>query len=452
MKLYSLLTKSFCLLSLASLFLIGCQDPTIEEIIVEEQNSTPHTYVDQPANARNSIETPVHGQYIVHFNTENPSEGFKELSGFQPIKVEKSQRKRKVPTTNTKSKYESETFTTNLEPVAKKLLKAEGINPKGLKEVFQHAAAGFLVEMTEAEAKKLENNPNVDFLEQDALIAMNFEPLIRTPFIPSDTDEASRQKPYGVDMMGGSVDFTKDSRWANTFVWIIDTGIDTDHPDLNVRVDYSVDFSKDNNIEDVLGHGTHVAGIIAAKEDGVGVSGIAAGAQVVSVKIINDKGQGLKSDFLRAIEYVITYSLPGDVINISLGGSNSNSYKSAIRKAVASLQLSGLYVTIAAGNEGIDVKNITPANIDGFRIYTVGAIDWDKQYTDYSNYGTSVDFAAPGHGILSTYIGGKYAFMSGTSMAAPHIAGVMVLEGMSFQYTGMVNSKGGIVPTIRHRN
>lgn len=376
MKLTSLLTKSFCLLTFFSLLLAGCQDPKLDEIILEEQSSNLQTYVDQPVNIESTNESPIQGQYIVQLNTENPSDEFQELSSFHPSNVEKSISKRKEKTVDAKSQLTDEAYSADLRPIAKKLLKKEGINTAGIREVFQHAAAGFVVEMTATDAKKLESNPNVELVEQDALIAMNFEPLIRTPFIPSDTDEASRQKPYGVDMMGGSVDFTKNERWANTFVWIIDTGIDMDHPDLHVRADYSVDFSKDNNVEDVLGHGTHVAGIIAAKDNGIGVSGIAAGAQVVSVKIINDKGQGQKSDFLRAIEYVVRYSLPGDVINISLGGSNSNSYKSAIRKAIAALQLSGLYVTIAAGNDGIDVKNITPANIDGFRIYTVGAIDW----------------------------------------------------------------------------
>lgn len=325
------------------------------------------------------------------------------------------------------------------------IFKRNGLDQSKVNQVFADDGSTFMAELTEKEAQKLMDDPDVEIVEEDRVIALNFEPLIRTPFIPSEEntgkngnipnakmDADGDYETYGVERIGGSVNFENSQHWENRFVWIVDTGLDTDHPDLNIVHEYSESFVGGSSYEDSHGHGTHVAGVVAAKDNGFGTVGVAAGAKVVAVKVLDDKGNGKVSAIISALYYIRRHSLPNDVVNISVGGRSSR----AITRLVKRLGRRGVHVVCAAGNRGKDVRDTSPANVNGINVYTVAAINWDDIYTNYSNFGDGVDFAAPGEGILSTHLDGKYAYMSGTSMAAPHAAGVMVLTEGFYNTSG----------------
>lgn len=231
-------------------------------------------------------------------------------------------------------------------------------------------------------------------------------------------------------------------------VAILDTGIDTDHPDLagnlyksgdkpnngkdddrNGWVDdtYGLDVVKGKGSgEDDDGHGTHVAGIVAARTDNaVGVAGTCWSSQLLSVKFMNQRGKGSTSDAITGIEYAVKAGVK--IVNCSFGSStNSSSLKDAVNYA----QQHDVLLVVAAGNDGVNIDKTPsyPASYPNSNILTVAATDDEDQLASFSNYGsTGVDVAAPGDEILSTYLGGGYKTLSGTSMAAPYASGVAAL-------------------------
>jgi subtilisin family serine protease len=220
---------------------------------------------------------------------------------------------------------------------------------------------------------------------------------------------------------------------------IIDTGIDLDHPDLNVFKNVSfVKGAKTGN--DDNGHGTHVAGTAAALDNGNGVVGVAPGARLWAVKVLNRQGSGTTSGVIAGIDYVTANAAEIEVANMSLGGGNSQSMKDAIKKSTDK----GVVYAVAAGNSATDAGNTSPANSPEPGVLTVSAIadfnglcgggapatcrsDVDDTFADFSNFGSVVDIAAPGVCILSTWNNGGTNTISGTSMASPHVAGAVAL-------------------------
>jgi subtilisin len=194
--------------------------------------------------------------------------------------------------------------------------------------------------------------------------------------------------------------------------WILDTGVDYDHPDLTVDTKRSRSFLDEFvNAEDGSGHGTHIAGIIGGNNNKLGILGIASGATIVALKVLNDEGNGTVSSLLDGLAYVEQYGEPGDVINISLTAPGSEILDDEVR----SLGEKGFYVAIAAGNEQTTASSYSPGRVNGPNIYTVSAVDSLNQMITNSNYGNDViDFAAPGQRIISTYKDKQYAKMTGT--------------------------------------
>jgi subtilisin len=231
--------------------------------------------------------------------------------------------------------------------------------------------------------------------------------------------------------------------------WVIDTGIDSNHPDLIVDKARSKTFLETGSYEDDNGHGTHVAGIIAAQNNNIGTLGVASGATIVGLKVLDYNGEGKLSTLLAALSYVKSRGKAGDVVNISLGFPERSAILESEIKSVANR---GIYLSIAAGNESSDASGFSPAHVTGKNIYTVSAIDSTGMFADFSNYGNSVvDFAAPGVRILSTYYGGKYAIMSGTSMAAPHVAGILLINNGVIHSSGSaLNDPDGVGDAIAH--
>ncbi len=232
--------------------------------------------------------------------------------------------------------------------------------------------------------------------------------------------------------------------------WVIDTGIDFDHPDLTVDATQSRSFITGvESARDENGHGTHVSGIIGGKNNTVGVLGVASGATLISLRVLDAGGQGNLSSVIQALAYVNTNAKAGDVVNMSLGEDVTSSILIA---QVQNTAARGIYIAIAAGNDAEPANKFSPGNANGTNIYTVSAIDSLDRFASFSNYGNDVvDFAAPGVRILSTFSQGRYAYLSGTSMAAPHLAGLLLLKGSAITTSGFaINDPDGAPDPIAH--
>lgn len=257
---------------------------------------------------------------------------------------------------------------------------------------------------------RLRADPDVEFAEPDypmmALMTAN-DPLAKAQWAV-----AKIQLPAAWDLTGGS---------PGIKVAIVDTGIDSRHPDLTGQVVGGFDFfNRDADAADDMGHGTHVAGTVAAlTNNGVGVAGVAWSSRLLAVKVLGANGSGYTSSIAEGISYAVRQG--AKVINLSLGSpQNSSLLDSAVKQALAA----GVTVVAAAGNDGVSTR-MYPAAIPG--VLAVGSSDSTDGRSSFSNHGTWVTVAAPGSSILSTYPGGRFQTMSGTSMAAPHVAGVAAL-------------------------
>jgi len=215
--------------------------------------------------------------------------------------------------------------------------------------------------------------------------------------------------------------------------FVIDSGIDLDHPDLNVDAGRSVSYVG-GGPDDKNGHGSHVSGTIAAKANGIGVVGVSPGTTLVAVRVLGPSGSGSTSGVIKGVDYVGANGRAGDVANMSLGGGVSDALDNAVIAAAAK---NGVQFTLAAGNESSDANGHSPARAGGRStsdtVYTVSAFgQTNDQFASFSNYGNPpIEWAEPGVSIYSTYKNGGYATLSGTSMAAPHLAGILVQGGVT---------------------
>lgn len=233
--------------------------------------------------------------------------------------------------------------------------------------------------------------------------------------------QPAQTTPWGVDRVEA------DLAWASTTggtvkVAVVDTGISTSHPDLVTNLSGGFNaISPNKSYNDDNGHGSHVAGIIGASANTIGVVGAAPDVDLYAVKVLSKSGSGWVSDIIEGIQWTVDHDI--DVINMSLGASG---YSLAFDLACQQALDAGVTIVAAAGNSGPDTGTVEyPAGFDG--VIGVSATDSSDSIAWFSSRGAGVDFAAPGVGILSTYKGSGYATMSGTSMASPHVAGVVAL-------------------------
>ena len=283
----------------------------------------------------------------------------------------------------------------------------------GVGHVYVHASARG-VEMMQR------NNPRIDYCEQDQVMSV-VDPVLADarPGDVTVTAGGTQQTPPGITRVNGGVS------GATGTAWVIDTGIDLTHPDLNVDTVRSRNFvTRESSPNDLNGHGSHVSGTIAAKDNTVGVIGVAAGAKLVAVRVLDRRGSGSNSDVIAGVDYVGANGALGDVANMSLGGGVSTALDTAVLNASSKVKFA-----LAAGNDGGDANLHSPARVNGPNIYTVAAFAATTgAWASFSNYGKPpVDYAEPGVSVLSTWKSGGYNTISGTSMATPHMAGLLLL-------------------------
>lgn len=314
-----------------------------------------------------------------------------------------------------------------------RFLGGKGIGNDQVDQVYTNVYMGFAARLSGPQLARLQQDPMVQSIEADQIIS-----LVK-PGGGGGGGSTLQTTPWGIIRVGGGATYTGTGK-----AWIIDTGIDFTHPDLNVDIANSSYFigtsPKDEN-----GHGTHVAGIIAAKNNNIGVVGVAAGAKVVSVRVLNRNGSGTTSGVIAGCDYVKANGISGDVANMSLGGGVSTSLDNAVIAMSALVK-----VALAAGNESDNANNHSPARANGTNIYTVSAMGTGDKWAYFSNYGNPpIDYCAPGVSILSCYKGGAYATMSGTSMAAPHVAGLLLWGNVNTN-GNVSGDPGGIADPIAH--
>lgn len=316
------------------------------------------------------------------------------------------------------------------------------IRPAQVKAEFTSVYSGFVAKLDKNKLTQLQNDPRVDFIEQDRVVELDFEveAVYAADELSGDLSngrEAAQSTTCAIQNAGGAGNGTGD----NTFIWIVDTGIDLDHPDLNVNTNYSRSFA-DSSPDDANGHGTHVAGIAAAVSNSYGVVGVSAGATVVAVDVLGT-GSASTSTIISGMDYVASNDISGDVVNMSLGPRSRTgcSSSSAYRSALERLNDQSL-IALAAGNSSDDAQYYDPAchNLSG--VYTVASMTCSGSFSSFSNYGTPVDWIATGSSVTSTYRGGGYATLSGTSMASPVVAGVLHQRSGTPQQCGSVSYGG----------
>lgn len=282
---------------------------------------------------------------------------------------------------------------------------------------YDACLTGFAANMDAMTAAALAKNPRVESIEPDRMIYAFVQTL-----------------PTGIDRIDADVSSTlAGNGWGTVTgvdVYIIDTGIQTNHPDLNVVGGINYSNGPSWRYDDGNGHGTHVAGTAAAKDNDGYVVGVAPGADLYAVRVLNNSGSGSFSSVLNGVNWVTTRKnatpLRAMVANMSLGAYSGTSSYNSLDVGVNNSITAGVVYCIAAGNSANNAIYYTPAHVT--EALTIGAYNASNNtWASFSNYGSIVDFLAPGVYVLSTYKGSSTATLSGTSMSTPHVTGTAAL-------------------------
>jgi subtilisin family serine protease len=292
-----------------------------------------------------------------------------------------------------------------------------------VRQTYRYALKGYAARIPAERLDEVRADPSVAYVEPDKVVKTTEQTL-----------------PYGIDLIDADVSSTAagngEGEVSGVNAYIIDTGIDQNHSDLNV-VNH-VNFAGGKN-RDCNGHGTHVAGTVAARDNDEAVVGVAPSAPLTGVKVLGCNGSGSMSDVIKGVDWVTANADvdgPDDTLgssddnpaiaNMSLGGQASKALDKAVRKSAAS----GIFYSVAAGNNGKSACKRSPARAGAGTnngIMTTAATNQSDKEASFSNYGSCVDVWAPGVNVLSTRLGGGTVAYSGTSMASPHVGGTGAL-------------------------
>ncbi|MCM3760149.1 S8 family serine peptidase [Alkalihalobacillus oceani] len=262
------------------------------------------------------------------------------------------------------------------------------------------------LDMTPAAAEQLRASGQIAYVEKDETFTVS-----------------SQIVDWGVEVIGAPAVWANGLTGKGVKIAILDSGVHADHEDLRITkgksfVSYTDSFADDN------GHGTHVAGIIAARNNNRGIVGVAHEASIYVGKVLDENGDGYTSDVVKAIQWALEEEV--DIINVSMGGRSAST---ALKNALDQAYEAGALIIAAAGNKGnADGTGNTvdyPAAYDS--VIAVAAVDHQDHRASFSATGDEVEVSAPGVGIRSTYTDGGYVEVNGTSMAAPHVAGHLAL-------------------------
>ena len=343
---------------------------------------------------------------------------------------------------------------------------------------FHKVMNGFSANLSPALFRVMSQDKRVKMIEPDFIVSL--PPDMKVEVVPLSTQIL----PAGVDRIDADLNLfakidTIDER-VDIDIGIIDTGCDSLHPDLNVyrRLDFTGE-----GVLDGHGHGTHVAGTVAAIDNTIGVVGVAPGARIWSIKVLDSSGSGFWSWIIAGLDFAAVHSGEIEAINLSLGGSG---YLQAVHDAIRKTVSTGIVIVVAAGNSYVDIfgSDGIPYTNDDFlpacltQCMSVSAMtdldgksgglggSWyygpDDAFAGFTNYsksmaignpvlspGAGIDLAGPGVNVLSTYKGGAYARFSGTSMASPHITGAVALyiaeNGRAFDSLGVWNIRQNLI-------
>ena len=307
----------------------------------------------------------------------------------------------------------------------------------GKLHTYKNTIKGFAVAMTEDKIRNLKNDPRVEFVSEDRYVSIDAKAHGLTQSVQS--------LPKGVDRINAE---NKTNTGAGVNVAIIDTGIDLKHPDLKNNIVGGKNCSTGRSYNDGNGHGTHVAGTVAALDNGIGAVGVAPQAKLWAVRVLDNSGSGTWSSVICGVDFVTSKASVIKVANMSLGGGGTSdnncglTNNDALHKAICKSRDAGVTYVVAAGNSASDASNSVPAAYNDAVITVSALADSDGQpggtgsatsygaddtFASFSNYGSVVDLGAPGVNIYSTWKGGTYKTISGTSMASPHVTGAAAL-------------------------
>lgn len=334
------------------------------------------------------------------------------------------------------------TYIVTLKPGVDSAAAAAGAEAQGASVgyVYRFALNGYAADMSAQAASALLRNPQVLSVVADRPVSIAAPPCPSPPCGGGGgggDSQPPQSTPTGIARISGP-----GTANVNVDVAVIDTGIDSSHPDLNVIG--GVNCSTGRSFQDGNGHGTHVAGTIGAIDNGIGVVGVAPGVELWAVRVLNNAGSGTWASVICGVDWAADPGNGIEVANMSLGGSGSDTGCSdgGLHQAICNAVSAGVTFVVAAGNSADDSANHVPAAYD--EVITVSALadfdgqaggeapatcrdDQDDTFADFSNFGADVDLIAPGVCILSTWNGGGYNTISGTSMATPHVTGAAAL-------------------------
>lgn len=288
---------------------------------------------------------------------------------------------------------------------------------------FGSVFKGMAVRLKPAQLEQLQRDPSVERIEAEQVYGIGARPTKG-----GTTTTVPQIVPWGITKTQASQSYTLAGNGtgavAGVRAYVIDTGIDTANADLN-RIGL-VNFVGDRKNTDCNGHGTHVAGTMAAYDNTIDVVGMAPGVMTYGVKVLDCNGSGTTTSVIKGIDWVAANAIKPAVANMSLGGGVSQLLDDAVRAAAAK----GIVFSIAAGNSAANACTSSPARVGGGTtpgVLVVAATDSSDAEASFSNYGSCVDIWAPDVSIPSLKIGGGLATLSGTSMAAPHVGGAAAL-------------------------